>query len=323
MKTHRKRTVRSSRPVLSIVVPMFNEATNVFPLLDALRPVLDALDEPYEILLMDDGSKDGTWPMIQKAAGEDPRVKGLSLSRNFGHQNALFAGLHFAAGDAVITMDGDLQHPPQKIPELVACWRKGFKIVDTKRRQSTDTTLLKRLTSRWFYRLFSLLSGMPMEEGKSDFRLVDRQVVEVMKDMRDADLFLRGIAHWVGYPRITVEYQAAERFTGKTKFNLWRMLRFAVSSLFAFSLVPLRLGIWVGLATSAIAFLELVYIMIAYFRGESVAGWASTLTVMSFMFGVLFILLGLIGAYLGSIFETLKNRPRFLVNESTSVLEAR
>lgn len=307
--------------VLSVVVPVFNEATNVLPLVEAVRPVLDALGMTYEVILVDDGSSDGTWPMIRKMAQEDGHIKGLSLSRNFGHQNALFAGMHIASGEAIVTMDGDLQHPPATIPGLVAAWRNGYKIVDTKRSQSADTTIAKRVTSRWFYRAFSLLSGMPMEEGKSDFRLVDRQVAEAMKMMRDADLFLRGIAHWVGFPRTTIAYQAAERHSGRSKYGFTKMLRFAVSSLFAFSIVPLRLGIWVGLATSGIAFLELIYIIIRYFQGESVAGWASTLTVISFMFGVLFVLIGLIGAYLGSIFETLKNRPRFLVNESVNLFD--
>jgi dolichol-phosphate mannosyltransferase len=298
------------------VIPVFNESGNIDALVDALTKELDRLGESSEIILVDDGSRDTTWSEISVAASANPRVHGVSLSRNFGHQNAIFAGLHFARGHAIITMDGDLQHPPSLIPRLVAEWQSGKKVVETARTDSEDTTAFKRTTSRWFYKVFSWLSGIPMTKGTSDFRLVDRQVVKAMTDMRDADLFLRGITYWVGYPRTTIPYQAGKRHSGTTKFSLAKMIRFAISSLLSFSSVPLRLGIWVGIATSLLAFGELVYIAVVFLKGGSVPGWASTLTLMSFMFGILFILVGLLGRYMASIFEMLKNRPRFLVNET-------
>lgn len=306
--------------VLSIVVPLYNEEGNVEPLVAELRQVLAGLNVAYEIIFVDDGSRDRTWGVVAALAAQDGQIRGISLSRNYGHQNALFAGLHLSSGAAIITMDGDLQHPPAKIPELFALWRQGYKIVETCRSESSDVSPFKAVTSKLFYRAFSFLSGIPMSAGTSDFRLVDRLVADAMLDMRDADLFIRGIAHWVGFRRTTVPYQAEPRFSGRSKYSLARMMRFAGSSLLSFSVVPLKLGIWLGLATSFLAFVELGYILLRYFQGAAVPGWASILTVISFMFAILFILVGIIGAYLGSVFETLKNRPRFLI-ETTAGFE--
>jgi glycosyltransferase involved in cell wall biosynthesis len=303
--------------LLSIVIPIYNEEGNVEPLLESLEAVLRDIGLPYEIVLIDDGSADGTWPLVVAAAERDPHVTGAALSRNFGHQNAIFAGLHLAKGDVIITMDGDLQHPPGLIPELLARWRAGFNIVETQRKESADVPAFKALTSRLFYRAFSVLSGIPMSEGTSDFRLIDRKAADAMRGMRDAELFLRGISHWVGFRRTTVPYQAGPRHSGRTKYSLSRMLRFAGASLLSFSMVPLKFGIWLGLATSVLAFLELIYILVRYFQGDAVPGWASMLTVVSFMFGILFILVGILGAYVGSIFQTVKNRPLFLIEETT------
>lgn len=302
--------------VLSVVVPVFNEEGSVDNLLERLGSVLKELGVPYEIILIDDGSLDGTWPRIVAAANQDPTIRGISLSRNFGHQGALFAGLSYACGKAIVTMDGDLQHPPETVPKLYRAWCEGYKVVDTRREDSPDTSLFKRLSSKWFYRFFSYFSGLPLAEGESDFRLVDRRVALAMRGMRDRDLFLRGITHWVGFPRTTIPYQAARRFAGHTKFSLFKMLKFSKDAILSFSAKPLRIGVWLGLVTSMLASLELVYIIVQYFRGNTVPGWASVLSVMSLMFGVMFILLGIIGTYLGSIFETLKNRPRFLINET-------
>ncbi len=312
--------VHGPPPQLSIVVPVFDEEGNIQPLLEAIRKTLAALGITYEVILVDDGSGDGTWALIKQESSRDDTIKGVSLSRNFGQQNAIFTGLHYCSGGAIITMDGDLQHPPETIPELFEAWRQGFKVVETSRIQSEDVSFFKRHTSRAFYRVFSLLSGMPLSKGSSDFRLIDAKVAEAIIEMRDTDLFLRGISHWVGFPRKTISYKASIRHTGKTKFGTLKMIRFAVSSLFSFSTIPLRMGIWLGLFTSVLAFAELLYIFIRYLQGASVPGWASTLTVISFMFGVLFIMVGILGAYLGSIFETVKRRPRFLVNETSGLL---
>lgn len=302
-------------PTLSVVVPLCNEEGNVVFLTREIRRAAESIGVPYEIVYVDDGSTDDTWLLVRQVGAEDARVKGVSLSRNFGHQNAIFAGLNHASGEVVITMDGDLQHPPSLLPELFEEWKRGNHVVETRRIESEDVSFFKKTTSRWFYRIFSFLSGLPMAQGTSDFRLMDRLVVDAVIQMQDAALFLRGMAYWVGFRKTTVPYQAQSRHAGRTKYSLLRMFRFAMSSMLSFSLVPLRIGIWLGLITSGLAFVELVYILVSYLRGNVVPGWASTLAVISFMFGILFILVGIIGSYIGNILETVKNRPRFIVKE--------
>ncbi|HET9955015.1 MAG TPA: glycosyltransferase family 2 protein [Polyangiaceae bacterium] len=303
---------------LSVVAPMYNEETNIEVFAERVSEVLESLQLEFEIVLVDDGSRDGTWRSICESARRHPRLKGVKLSRNFGHQGALFAGLHHAEGRAIVTMDGDLQHPPSAIPELLAAWRSGYKVVNTRRSDSADTSFFKRFTSRAFYWLFSGLSGVRMEAGASDFRLLDRSALDALLSMGDADLFIRGLVNWLGFTTITLPYQAQNRHSGVPKFTFKKMLRFSTGAMLSFSVVPLRLGIGIGLITSFFAFLELCYILFTYFTGHAIPGWASVMTVMSLMFGVLFVLLGVIGAYLGKIYEILKNRPRFVIEALTT-----
>ncbi len=295
---------------------MYNEESNIDPFVDRVSAVLEEAGLNYEILLVDDGSRDGTWAAIGRAAARNPSVRGVSLSRNFGHQGALFAGLNHARGAAIVSMDGDLQHPPETIPLLVAAWREGVKVVNTRRLDSADTGLFKRFTSRAFYVLFSRLSGVQMEAGASDFRLLDHSARDALVGMGDTDLFIRGLVSWLGFTTRTVPYQARNRHSGVPKFTLKKMLRFSSGALLSFSVLPLRLGIGVGFVTSVLSFLELCYILFTYFCGRAIPGWASVMTVMSLMFGILFVLLGIIGAYLGKIYEILKNRPRFVIERT-------
>lgn len=300
---------------LSVVSPMYNEETNIRPFVEAVHRELRSARILYEIILVDDGSRDHTWAEIQKLTQADRQVRGLSLSRNFGHQGALFAGLHHARGRAVVTMDGDLQHPPQVILELLQAWRSGYQVVNTRRADSGDTSWFKRTTSRGFYWLFSRISGVQIEAGASDFRLLDRTALSALKSMGDADLFIRGLVSWLGFRVKTIDYRAQNRHSGTPKFTLKKMLRFSFGAMLSFSVVPLRLGIGFGFLTSVLAFLELCYILVVYADSRTVPGWASLMTVMSLMFGVLFILLGIIGTYLGRIYEILKNRPRFVIGD--------
>src|SRR5690606_35096955 len=212
---------RASTVELSVVSPMFNEETNVQPFVRAVSDVLDPAGIDYEIILVDDGSRDGTWLAILEATKQSPRVRGLSLSRNFGHQGALLAGMCHARGRAVVTMDGDLQHPPALIPELVSAWRDGYKVVNTRRSDSTDTSWFKRASSRWFYRFFSRVSGVTMEAGASDFRLLDRMPLSALVNMGDADLFVRGIVSWLGFKTKTIPYQAQPRLSGQIGRASW------------------------------------------------------------------------------------------------------
>jgi glycosyltransferase involved in cell wall biosynthesis len=300
---------------LSVVAPMYNEEGNVAAFVAAVEQAVQAIGVPFEIILVDDGSSDGTWTQILAQSKSAPRLRGARLARNFGHQAALLAGLSEARGKAVVSMDGDLQHPPELIPELHARWREGYKVVNTQRADAEDTSFFKRLTSRWFYGIFSKLTGVAMAPGNSDFRLLDASAVHALIGMNDVDLFVRGSVTWLGFRSVTLPYRANKRLNGTTKYTLRKMLRFASGAILSFSLLPLRIGIWIGFFTSGVAVLELGYILVQYFRGKTITGWASMMAFMSLMFGILFVLLGVLGTYLGKIFETLKNRPKFLIGE--------
>ena len=306
------------RSMLSIVIPAYNEEGNLERLKTELSAVLDTLDLDWEIVLVDDGSRDTTWSQIESLHRRDVRVRGIRLSRNFGHQNALIAGLTHASGDAVISMDADLQHPPAMIPLLTAEWRRGNKIVHTVREDTDDIPLFKRLTSRTFYRFFSYLSGVEIRNGMADFRLLDRQVLNDILRFGEEGLFLRGIVQWVGYPSATVNFSCGTRHSGDTKYTLTKMVRFAWHGISSFSLVPLRVAIFVGLLASCVAFLGVIYAIVSrWLIHGTVSGWASTFAIVSFLFGILFSFLAILAEYIGRVLEEVRGRPRFLVSEST------
>jgi dolichol-phosphate mannosyltransferase len=300
-------------PVVSVVVPACNEEDNIVPLLERLAPVLSGLGASSEVIIVDDGSRDGTWREITRAAQRWNGVRGLRLSRNFGHQHALLAGVTHARGRAVITMDADLQHPPEVIPDLFERWCRGARVVQTVRADAHVTSAFKRLTSRGFYRVFSALSGVPMHEGSSDFRLLDRSAVAELLRFDDVDLFLRGAVQWLGMPTETVSFDVAARTHGTTKYGLRKMLGFAGGALVGFSDKPLLLGIWLGFMTGVFAVLELVYVVVQHFRGETVPGWASIVGIVSLLFAVQFVVLGILGVYLARVHRALQHRPRFVV----------
>jgi len=314
-----------SVPTLSIVVPAHDEEANVATLVREIGSVLGAALEPgedHEVIVVDDGSLDSTWREICALGERDPRIKGVRLSRNFGHQYALLAGLSHARGRAVVTLDADLKHPPSVIPALLNDWRAGARIVHTLRRDAADTSFLKRASARLFYRIFSFLSGVEIQPGMADFRLLDRQVVDALLEFKEEGLFLRGLVHWVGFPSTTVHYEAADRHAGTSSYTLRRMVRLAWTGVTSFSLVPLRLGIVLGLAMSALAFLELGFAVLAkLYWGTTVPGWASAISVLSLLFGVLFIFLGLLGEYLGRILVEVRRRPRFITAETSGLDE--
>jgi dolichol-phosphate mannosyltransferase len=309
-------TALTQCPTLSIVVPAYNERGNLLKLSAELENILSSLDLSWEIIFVDDGSTDSTWKDIEALHHNDPHIHGIRLSRNFGHQNALIAGLSYAHGDAVVSMDADLQHPPDVIPSLVDEWRKGSKIVKTVRRDPENISAFKRGTSKMYYRLFSYLSGVDIQSGMADFRLLDRQVLDEILLFKEEGLFLRGLIQWVGYPSSNVTFDCGTRFSGATKYTLKKMLRFAWHGISSFSLVPLRVGILLGLFSSAIAFIGVFYAILSkLFDGHTVPGWASSLAIISFLFGVLFVFLAILAEYMGRILEEVRGRPRFIVSE--------
>lgn len=305
---------------VSVVVPAYNEEGNIRKLCTELVEVLSALRMSWEIIFCDDGSTDETWQEITALHQQDGRAKGIRLSRNFGHQCALWAGLSQASGKLVITMDADLQHPPAIIPQLVQERQKGNKIVHTVRLDREHISRFKRVTSKLFYRIFSSLCGVKLECGMADFRLLDRQVVDSMLHFREQGVFLRGMVQWVGFPSSTVNFQCQDRYSGISKYTLKKMVKLALGGVTSYSLVPLRLSIFVGIVTGLAALGEMLYaICVKLFTDTAVPGWASVVGVVSFLFGVLFILLGVIGEYIGRILIEVKCRPRFLVSEQVGL----
>lgn len=303
---------------ISVVVPAFNEAGNLPHLYDALAIVLEEQSAPWELVFVDDGSTDETWSVIESLCGDDKRVRGVRLSRNFGHQCALHAGLCHAVGEVVISMDADMQHPPAVIPNLIDEWRRGYKIVNTIRLDPLNIPLLKRLSSRGFYAVFSWLAGVDLRGGMADFRLIDRRVLDEILQFREDPLFFRGVVHWVGYPSTTVTFECGQRLSGKTKYTFRQMLRLAWHGVSSFSIVPLRIGVVVGLGASFLAFCGVIYAIYSkVVAGSAIPGWASTVAILSFLFAILFMYLGLLGEYLGRVMVEVRDRPRYLVSERT------
>ena len=305
--------------MISIVIPAYNEERNLDVLYANVREVLSAASEDdFEVVLVDDGSSDGTWDTIVALSAGDVRVRGVRLSRNFGHQSALMAGLAAARGQAVVMMDADLQHPPPLVPQLITKWREGFQIVHAVRRDPPNVSWFKRKSSKLYYRLFSFMSGVKIEPGSADFCLLDRQVVDEVLKFEEEGLFLRGLVHWVGYATASVPFECGERHAGKSKYSLRKMLTLGWHGVSSFSLVPLRIGIAIGLLSSTLAFLGTGYAIVGWWVDDAVVpGWASSVALTSFLFGVLFAFLAVLAEYVGRIAVEVRRRPRFLVRETT------
>jgi dolichol-phosphate mannosyltransferase len=270
----------------------------------------------FEFVFVDDGSSDQSLLRIQELRAKDSRVKFIQLSRNFGHQNALKAGLDHAKGAAVISMDADLQHPPELIPTLFEKWKVGFEVVYTIRKDDQKAPILKKWMSKGFYRLTNKLAEIPMEEGTADFRLLDRKVVDALKEFTESHLFLRGIIPSMGFKQIGIPYTANARVSGQTKYSFSKMLRFALTGITSSSARPLYFSIYMGLFFALLAFLYGMYaIYIAAFTNEAITGWTSIIASILFIGGIQLIMIGILGIYLGKLFIQSKNRPLYLITE--------
>jgi dolichol-phosphate mannosyltransferase len=304
--------------LISVVVPARDEE-QILP--DLHREVASALGSAgldFELIIVDDGSTDGTAAVIERLAAQDPRVRGIHLARGFGHQFALLAGLEDARGDAVVTIDADLEQPPAAILDLVARWREGSQVVHGVRRDHPGASWFKRATSRWFYRLFAFLSHIPMEPGMLDFRLMDRQVADAVLAHTETDFFLRGIAAWVGFRQARVPYRSGLRATGRSKFTTRRMIGFAVRGITSFSVFPLRLATWLGVIMTLLSLAFGAFVGVRHFFWEHPQpGYASTILLIAFLFGVQFLLIGVLGEYVARIHVEVKKRPRYLVARRT------
>jgi glycosyltransferase involved in cell wall biosynthesis len=303
-------------PEISIVLPANNEGANIAPMLTALKGVLASLG-PAEIIYIDDGSTDDTLPVLRAAAAADPAVRYLSFTRNFGHQVALRAGLHHARGRAVILMDADFENPPELIPELVAEWRKGTKIVVTARREGAHIPLGKRLTSRLYYWLLDAIGDVRISSGNADFMLLDRSVVEIINRIDDRDVFLRGLVRWLGYPLVTVPFTRGERLRGKTSYSMRRMVDLALSGIAAHSVRPLHFAVWLSLLFAALGLLLIAYAIMSFlFVQRTVAGWSSIMAAIALLGAAQLLVLGIIGEYVGRILRETRKRPSYIVAES-------
>lgn len=307
----------TARQTLTVVIPVHNECANVTPMVSQTRAILDKLDLRWTILFVDDGSTDGTAEAVRLQNARDPRVRGLSFSRNFGKEAAMAAGLrHAAAVDAVVLMDGDLQHPPEMIPAFVAAWRSGAEVVQGHRRRTIGESPRRRAASEAFYALFRRLSRMPLEAGAVDFVLLDHAAVAALNRMGERTRFTKGLFHWIGFRTATVPFDCAERHSGNSTFTPHRLLAFAVDGIVAFSSLPLRIWSGIGAAISTGAILYALYFAIrTLVFGADVPGFPSLIVSISFLSGVQLLSLGVIGEYLARIYEETKARPLFLVRE--------
>jgi glycosyltransferase involved in cell wall biosynthesis len=301
---------------ISIVVPVSNEEANVRVLTAALRDIFRGIQYTWSLIFIDDGSTDGTLTSIKQEAAESNNIFYISLARNFGHQNALKAGLDMADGDCVIMMDGDMQHPPALIPEMIALWESGNDIVYTIRRDHKEIPLMKRKTSNMFYNLINNLSDIELEPGTADFRLMDKKVVEVFRAFKETDLFMRGLVKWMGFRQLGIEYDPAQRTAGKSKYTVKKMIRFALQGITSFSIRPLYIAVYLGFIFSLLSLLYVPYILYSFYFGHVINGWTSMIATIAFFGGLQLMILGIIGMYLGKLFMQSKQRPHYIVKES-------
>ncbi|HEY2371367.1 MAG TPA: glycosyltransferase family 2 protein [Gaiellaceae bacterium] len=304
--------------MLSVVAPAYNEASALPTFIGRLVATLEETGEEWEAIIVDDGSRDDTWGAIQRAAAGDDRVRGIRLSRNFGHQLALTAGMTVACGDQVITLDSDLQHPPEVIPALLAASRLGFDVVYAVRSSQDSAGFWKRFTARVFYKLLNRLSTLELPEGAADYRLMSRRVVDVVLEMPERHRFLRGLVRWAGFEQSFIEYHRSPREAGETKYTLRRMLLFAWDAVVSFSSFPLRIASVLGIFVSVLGWLYLVYVLATRaLTDRAVPGWTSVTAAVLVLGGAQLVFLGILGQYIGRMYDDVKQRPLFLIADDT------
>lgn len=306
----------SKKITVDLVIPVFNEDGVIEHTHKRICDVMDSLAYDIHFIYVDDGSNDGTVATLRKIVEDDPRVTLLQLSRNFGHQAALTAGMDASRGDVVITMDGDGQHPPEMIPQILGLIAQGYDIVQTQRMDAAQPASFKKWTSGFFYRLINMISGTQVVPGTADFRALTRPAVNALKTMPEYHRFLRGMVSWIGYSMVILPYQPADRISGVSKYSLSKMIRLAMDAIFSFSLVPLYVGLSLGGILFCLAAVEMIYVLSFWVTGRTsnlAPGWSSLMFVILIVGGMLMALLGFIGVYVGYIFQEVKRRPVYLI----------
>jgi len=305
--------------LLSVIVPVYNEEKNIDPLLNRLIAVLKKYN--YELIFINDGSSDSTDLLIKRIANKNNRIKLVSFQRNFGHQIALTCGYKLSRGDCVVSLDADLQDPPEIIPEMLNKWQSGKKIVYAKREEREGESLFKKQTAYLFYKLINFLSDTTIPQNVGDFRLLDREVVDFLNDLNEQSRFLRGLVSWGGYPAEYIYFKREKRLSGKTHYTLSKMVNFALEGIISFSIKPLRLATYLGFLTAAAGFLGIIYAILGrvFLPSYWVTGWTALFVGIMFLGGIQLITIGIIGEYVGRIYQEVQKRPRFLIKEKVNL----
>lgn len=307
------------RPVLSLIIPVFNEE-EILPELDRrLKEFLGEIGETWETLFVDDGSHDRTSEMLQELAANEPRYKVISFSRNFGHQAAITAGMDRAEGDAVVIMDADLQDPPEVVTEMIRKWRDGYDVVYGQRTVRHGESVFKRATAAAFYRVLRMLIPIEIPVDVGDFRLLSRSVVLAMRALREEHRFVRGMVSWVGFKQTAVHYERSERFAGETKYPLRKMMRFAIDGITSFSILPLRLATWLGLFSGLVAIAAAAWALYSALTARTVPGWATIMIAVALASSAQLIMTGILGEYIGRIYEEVKRRPLYVIADTLNL----
>ncbi len=300
--------------LITIVVPVYNEEDNIVHFYQAVCEVMATQPYRFELVFVDDGSADKSREIICRLEEKDDKVQGMFLARNYGHQLALTCGLDYAEGDAVITMDGDMQHPPELLPQLIKIWEDGADVVQTIRQTTEGVSWFKKITSKYYYKLLNKMSDVHIQEGGSDFRLMDKQVVAAFRKYREHARFIRGMVGSMGYRQVQIDFVAPKRFAGSSKFSPRKMLQFALDGIMSYSRTPLRIGLYGGVVSGIVClFLMLHVLFIKFFTDDAVPGWATITLILLFFGGVQLSILGIIGEYIGRVFEEVKQRPLYLL----------
>lgn len=302
-------------PVYSIIAPVYNEKETLPHFYERVKQVMETMSEPFEIIFVNDGSQDGSYQVLRELHKSDPRVRTIDFSRNFGHQIAISAGLDYARGSAIIIIDSDLQDPPEVIPEMIARWKVGAEVVYAQRRKRQGESRFKLLSAALFYRLIVRITSVKIPLDTGDFRLLDRRVVDTLRTMREHHRFMRGLSAWVGFRQESVLYERHERFAGETKYPLHKMIRFSMDAITSFSHVPLQLATTFGFVLAGLSLLGIVIAAILRIFTDAIVGQASTLILVLFLGGIQLIFLGIIGEYLGRIYDEVRARPLYIVRE--------
>ena len=307
-----------SLPLISVVVPVYNEAEGISKFHGRTSTALSAIEgADWEIVYVDDGSRDSSLEQLETFAEKEPRVAVVKLSRNFGHQTAITAGLDHAEGDCVVFIDADLQDPPELIGDMFALWADGFDVVYGRRARRDGETRMKLMTAAAFYRTLRAMTNIDIPQDVGDFRLISRRVADQLRGMREQDRYVRGLVSWVGFRQTELLYNRDERIAGETKYPYRKMIRFALDGITSFSTVPLKLATWLGYASSALGFLYLASVFVQKLLGYTVQGWATIMVALLFFAGVQLVCLGIIGEYIGRIFTEIKGRPLYVVDRVT------